>query len=259
MMPSGVKTCHTGSSPCTIRWIQQKERKPMPQTPHTEQHFTASETIRDIVIGMSDGLTVPFALAAGLSGAVSTTSIIVTAGFAEIAAGSIAMGLGGYLAARSDAEHYASERRREELEVKEKTEAEKEEVRTVFTSYGLTAEQSEPIVEALSKQPTAWVDFMMRFELGLEEPNPRRALTSALTIAVSYIVGGLIPLSPYLLVHVASTALYISVIVTLIALLVFGYIKGRFTGAGPIRSGLQTALIGGLAAAAAFLIARAIS
>jgi vacuolar iron transporter family protein len=239
--------------------IQEKERIYMPQTPHIEKHFTAGETIRDIVIGMSDGLTVPFALAAGLSGAVSSTTIIITAGFAEIAAGSIAMGLGGYLAARSDAEHYQSERKREYLEVKEKTEAEKEEVREIFKTYGLTAEESTPIVEALSKKPDAWVDFMMRFELGLEAPDPKRALTSALTIAFSYIVGGLIPLSPYLILHVAATALLISVAVTLLALLIFGYIKGRFTGANPIRSGLQTALIGGLAAGAAFLIARAIA
>ncbi len=231
----------------------------MPQTPHIERHFTAGETVRDIVIGMSDGLTVPFALAAGLSGAVSSTSIVVTAGLAEIAAGSIAMGLGGYLAARSDEEHYVSERQREQLEVKEKTEAEKEEVRDIFASYGLTAEQSVPLVEALSKRPDAWVDFMMRFELGLEKPDPKRALTSALTIAFSYILGGLIPLSPYILLPAARTALYTSVIVTLLALLIFGYVKGRFTGTKPLRSGLQTVLIGGLAAAVAFLIARAIS
>ncbi len=231
----------------------------MPQTPHVEQHFTAGETVRDIVIGMSDGLTVPFALAAGLSGAVSTTSIIVTAGLAEIAAGSIAMGLGGYLAARSDAEHYASERNREQREISEKTEAEKQEIRDIFASYGLTAEESKPVVEALSKRPKAWVDFMMRFELGLEKPEPRRAYISAFTIALSYIVGGLIPLSPYILLPVARTALLTSVVVTLLALLVFGYIKGRFTGTKPVRSGLQTALIGGLAAAAAFLIARLIA
>ncbi len=220
----------------------------MPQTPHVEQHFTAGETVRDIVIGMSDGLTVPFALAAGLS-----------AGLAEIAAGSIAMGLGGYLAARSDAEHYASERNREQREISEKTEAEKQEIRDIFASYGLTAEESKPIVEALSKRPNAWIDFMMRFELGLEKPEPRRAYISAFTIALSYIVGGLIPLSPYILLPVARTALLTSVVVTLLALLVFGYIKGRFTGTNPIRSGLQTALIGGLAAAAAFLIARLIA
>jgi VIT1/CCC1 family predicted Fe2+/Mn2+ transporter len=231
----------------------------MPQTPHIEKHFTAGETIRDIVIGMSDGLTVPFALAAGLSGAVTSTNIIVTAGLAEIAAGSIAMGLGGYLAARSDAEHYASERLREQLEVKEMPKAEKAEVMEVFTSYGLTAEESAPIVEALSKRPEAWTDFMMRFELGLEAPDPKRALTSAITIALSYIVGGLIPLSPYILLHVAQIALQISVVATLLALFIFGYVKGRFTGSKPIRSAFQTALIGGLAAAAAFLIARAIS
>lgn len=231
----------------------------MPQTPHVEQHFTAGETIRDIVIGMSDGLTVPFALAAGLSGAVSSTTLIVTAGFAEIAAGSIAMGLGGYLAARSDAEHYASERRREQLEIREKTEAEKTEVREIFATYGLTEEQSTSVVESLSKRPEAWIDFMMRFELGLEKPDPKRALTSALTIALSYIAGGLIPLSPYIFLHVASTALPTSIVVTLLALLVFGAVKGRFTGANSLLSGLQTALIGGLAAGAAFLIARAIA
>ncbi len=208
----------------------------MPQTPHVEHHFTAGETVRDIVIGMSDGLTVPFALAAGLSGAVSSTTIIITAGLAEIAAGSIAMGLGGYLAARSDAEHYASERLREQQEIKEKTEAEKAEVMEVFTSYGLTEAESAPIVEALSKRPRAWIDFMMRFELGLEEPDPKRALTSALTIAGAYIVGGLIPLSPYFFFTPATKALFISVMATLLALLVFGYIKGRFTGTRPLRS-----------------------
>jgi vacuolar iron transporter family protein len=231
----------------------------MPQTPHIERHFTAGETVRDIVIGMSDGLTVPFALAAGLSGAVSSTTIIITAGLAEIAAGSIAMGLGGYLAARSDAEHYASERLREQQEIKEKTGAEKAEVMDVFTSYGLSEGESTPIVEALSKRPDAWVDFMMRFELGLEKPDPKRALTSALTIAASYVVGGLIPLSPYFFLAPVTTALLFSVMATLLALLLFGYVKGRFTGARPLRSALQTALIGGLAAAAAFLIARLIS
>ena len=231
----------------------------MPQTPHVEHHFTASETIRDIVIGMADGLTVPFALAAGLSGAVDTTRIIVTAGLAEIAAGSIAMGLGGYLAARSDAEHYGSERIREEREVVEKPGAEKREIAEVFESYGLTPEQSAPIVEALSKNPKAWVDFMMRFELGLEEPDPKRALTSALTIAGSYIGGGFIPLAPYILLSSASRALPISVVLTLLALAIFGYVKGRFTGTAPFKSAVQTALIGGLAAAAAFGIARLIS
>jgi VIT1/CCC1 family predicted Fe2+/Mn2+ transporter len=227
----------------------------MPQTPHVERHFTAGERVRDIVIGMSDGLTVPFALAAGLSGAVSSTGIIVTAG---LAAGSIAMGLGGYLAARSDAEHYASERMREETEVREKPAVEADEVTEVFRTYGLSAEESAPVVEALRKRPEAWVEFMMRFELGLEKPDPGRALTSALTIAGAYIAGGFIPLAPYLFSSTARAALSLSVVVTLIALTLFGYVKGHFTGASPARSALQTALIGGLAAAAAFGIARAI-
>jgi len=231
----------------------------MPQTRHVEKHFTASETVRDIVIGMADGLTVPFALAAGLSGAVSSTGIIVTAGLAEIAAGSISMGLGGYLAARSDAEHYASEHAREVAETVEKPQQEKAEVMEVLQDYGLTREEAAPVVGALSKRPPAWVDFMMRFELGLEKPDPRRALTSAITIALAYVVGGFVPLSPYIAVHVAKRALAASVIVTLLALLGFGYVKGRFTGAGPVRSSLQTALIGGIAAGAAFAIARAIS
>ena len=231
----------------------------MPMTPHVEQHFTAGDFVRDVVIGMSDGLTVPFALAAGLSGAVASSGLVVTAGLAEVAAGSIAMGLGGYLAARSEAEHYASERRREEREVAEVPDREKEEVRDVFAAYGLVDAEITPIVEALSQRPEAWVDFMMRFELGLEEPDPGRAWRSALTIAGAYVVGGLIPLAPYMLVASAGRALGMSVAVTLLALLGFGFIKGRFTGAPPLRSALQTTLIGGLAAAAAYGIARAIS
>lgn len=231
----------------------------MPRKHHTERHFTASETVRDIVIGMSDGLTVPFALAAGLSGAVATTGIIVTAGLAEIAAGSIAMGLGGYLAAKSDAEHYASEQRREHKEVQEIPEEEMEEVAQVFRGYGLTKEQVAPVVHALSERPKAWVDFMMRFELGLEEPKPERARISALTIGGAYMAGGLIPLAPYMLVSSPQNALLISVTVTLVALFVFGYIKGRFTTARPFRSALETALVGSLAAGAAFAIAKAIS
>ena len=231
----------------------------MPQTPHVERHFTGSETVRDIVIGMSDGLTVPFALAAGLSGAVASTGIIVTAGLAEIAAGSIAMGLGGYLAAKSDAEHYASEQSREQMEIRTVPEVEADEVSRVFQSYGLTAEASAPVVEALRKNPEAWIDFMMRFELGLEKPEPKRALASALTIAGAYVGGGIIPLAPYIVSARAHTALLFSVIVTLIALTVFGYVKGRFTGTMPARSALQTALVGGLAASAAFVLAKLIS
>src|SRR5437667_10735121 len=193
----------------------------MPQTPHTERHFTAGETVRDIVIGMSDGLTVPFALAAGLTGAINSAGIIVTAGLAEIAAGSIAMGLGGYLAAKSDAEHYAKEREREKREVVEIPEEEMREVAQVFHSYGLTHKESAPIVEALSNHPQKWVDFMMRFELGLEKPDPKRALISAFTIALSYVAGGLIPLAPYIAaayLHRISilTALLLSVGVTVV-------------------------------------------
>src|SRR5438105_11984980 len=231
----------------------------MAQAQHLEKHFTAGNFVRDIVIGMSDGLTVPFALAAGLSGAVQQTRLIVIGGLAEIAAGSIAMGLGGYLAARSDAEHYEQERLREQREVREIPDEEAREVSKVFQSYGLTADESAPIVEALSKRPEAWIDFMMRFELGLEEPNPRRALNSALTIAASYVAGGFIPLAPYMVFSNSRTGFDFSVMVTLVALAVFGYIKGRFTGTHPFRSAAQTVIIGGIAATAAFLLAKAIS
>jgi vacuolar iron transporter family protein len=236
----------------------------MPQTRHVERHFTAGEVVRDIVIGMSDGLTVPFALAAGLTGAVTQSGIIVTAGLAEIAAGSIAMGLGGYLAAKSDAEHYAKEREREKREVAEIPHEEMREVAEVFYSYGLTPVETTPIVEALRKHPQKWIDFMMRFELGLEKPDPKRAFVSAMTIGGAYVAGGLIPLSPYIVTYrlvpaAAHTALLYSVTVTLLALLVFGFVKGRYTGTRPMRSALQTALIGSLAAGAAFLIARLIS
>jgi VIT1/CCC1 family predicted Fe2+/Mn2+ transporter len=231
----------------------------MPQTRHTERHFTAGETVRDIVIGMSDGLTVPFALAAGLSGAAASAGIVITAGLAEIAAGSIAMGLGGYLAAKSDAEHYASERERERLEVIEKPQVEEREVADIFSDYGLTDEEIEPIVRAFRQHPNSWIDFMMRFELGLEKPDPRRAFQSAFTIAGAYVAGGLIPLLPYIATRDMQLGLRFSVLTTLGALLIFGYVKGRFTGARPVRSAVQTVLIGGLAAAAAFLIARLIS
>jgi vacuolar iron transporter family protein len=231
----------------------------MPITPHTEKHFTATETVRDIVIGMSDGLTVPFALAAGLTGAAVSTGIIVTAGVAEIAAGSIAMGLGGYLAAKTDMQHYAAERARELNETVEMPETEAEEVAEIFRSYGLTSEQIVPVVTALRANRDRWVDFMMRFELGLEAPDPARARVSAFTIAISYIVGGLIPLIPYMLLTNILTALWVSVGVTLAALFVFGYVKARFTGINPTHGGVQTILIGGLAAAAAFGIARMIA
>ena len=227
--------------------------------PHIEKHFTAGDTVRDIVIGMSDGLTVPFALAAGLTGAIAQTHLIVTAGFAEIAAGSIAMGLGGYLAARGDAEHYASEQAREEEEIVTIPDAEAQEVSDIFQTYGLTPAECATVVASLRQRPKDWVSFMMRFELGLERPDPGRAWKSALTIALAYVVGGIIPLSAYLLVSDIHNALKVSVVVTLAALAVFGGIKGRFTGVPVIRSALQTSVIGGLAAAAAFAIARWIS
>jgi vacuolar iron transporter family protein len=230
----------------------------MPQTSHIEKHFTASETVRDIVIGMSDGLTVPFALAAGLSGAVDSTALVITAGLAEVAAGAIAMGLGGYLAARTDAEHYGSERTREIRETQEVPEVEAAEVAKVFRDFGLPEETVTAVVGAIRRDPGRWVDFMMKFELGLEEPNPRRARNSALTIALAYIVGGLVPLSSYFFLGSVHTALIGSIIVTLIALSVFGFVKGRFTTNRPVRSAGQTVLVGGLAAAAAFAIAKLI-
>jgi VIT1/CCC1 family predicted Fe2+/Mn2+ transporter len=231
----------------------------MPQTPHIEHHFTGSERVRDIVIGMSDGLTVPFALAAGLSGIANSTAIVITGGLAEIAAGSIAMGLGGYLAARSDAEHYIAEQAIEQREVDTVPEVEITEVEQILLTYGLEKEQSTRVANAMRLRPAAWIDFMMRFELGLEKPDPKRALSSALTIGFSYIAGGLVPLAPYMLIQTADTALGFSVVFTLVALLIFGYVKGRFTGTRPFRSAIQTALIGGLAAAAAFGLAKLIS
>ncbi len=230
----------------------------MPVTPHIEKHFTASETVRDVVIGMADGLTVPFALAAGLSGAVDATAIIITAGLAEVAAGSIAMGLGGYLAAKTDAEHYESERARELRETVEMPGEEEAEVASIFRGYGLNEDSVDAVVKAIRSDSARWVDFMMRFELGLEQPDPKRARNSALTIAFSYIAGGIIPLSPYFFLHDVHAALATSIAVTMVALLVFGYVKGRFTTTRPMRSAWQTASVGGLAAAAAFGIAKAI-
>lgn len=231
----------------------------MPLTPHVEKHFTAGEFVRDVVIGMSDGLTVPFALAAGLSGAVTSTRLIVVGGAAEIAAGSIAMGLGGYLAAKGDAEHYAHEKLREEREIVEIPDAEKHEVQELFEAYGLTEAEASPVVEALSHRPKQWVDFMMRFELGLEEPDPKRAVISAVTIALAYIAGGFIPLSPYIVLSNTVRGLIWSAIVTLAALGVFGYMKARFTGTAPLRGASQTMVIGGLAAGIAFVIAKLIT
>ncbi len=226
---------------------------------HREEHFRGGNTVKDIVIGMSDGLTVPFALAAGISGAISAAHIVVTAGFAEIAAGSIAMGLGGYLAARSEVEHYQSELAREEAEIVEKPEVEAAEVADFFRQYGLTEQEYGPAVAGLRSRPKAWRDFMMRFELGLEEPDPKRAWQSAVTIALSYIAGGIIPLAPYLAFSSIKTAFNFSVASTLTALAVFGFVKGRFTGVPKIRSALQTVLVGGCAAGVAYALARLIA
>ncbi|WP_315721080.1 MULTISPECIES: VIT1/CCC1 transporter family protein [unclassified Bradyrhizobium] len=227
----------------------------MPATPHIEKHFTASEVVRDVVIGMADGLTVPFALAAGLSAAVAKTDVIVTAGLAEVVAGAIAMGLGGYLAARSDAEHYAAEEKREHDEIEHLRGREVEEVAAIFRGYGLEGQALTTVVDAIASDRQRWVDFMMRFELGLERPDSKRAPISAGTIGGSYVIGGLIPLIPYMLAPDISSALRISVVATGIALLIFGAIKGHFTGVNKIKSALQTALVGGLAAGAAFWLA----
>ena len=229
------------------------------RTQHVERHFTAGALVRDVVIGMSDGLTVPFALAAGLSGATTSAHLIVTAGLAEIAAGSIAMGLGGYLAAKSDSDHYFNEKKREAREIIEKPEQERLEVEEVFRSYGLESEQIAPILKVFQEKPQQWVKFMMRFELGIEEPEPQRALTSAVAIASAYVVGGLVPLAPYMMLPDVKNGLVLSIIITLIALLIFGYVKGSFTGNTPIKSGVQTLVVGSLAAGAAFAIAKLIS
>ena len=212
---------------------------------HREEHFKGGNTIRDIVIGMSDGLTVPFALAAGISGAIAETYLVVTAGFAEIAAGSIAMGLGGYLVARSDAEHFETEAKREQFEIINQTQIEEQEVYDIFAKYGVSPKESLSVVTALKRNPTAWKDFMMKFELGLENPDPSRAFKSAITIALSYIIGGIIPLFPYIVISDSEMALLISASVTLIALFGFGVAKGYFTGVSLFKSGFQTVFVGG--------------
>jgi vacuolar iron transporter family protein len=226
---------------------------------HRETHFTGSEMVRDIVIGMSDGLTVPFALAAGLSGAVASGQVVLIAGIAEMAAGSIAMGLGGYLAARSEHESYVSERAREETEIEQKRDAEIGEVREVFQKYGLSGDSLEAATAAIISNKATWVDFMMKEELGLEEPDPKRALRSALTIGLAYIAGGVIPLTPYALNLTLNRALLLSVVLTLIALFAFGALKGRFTGSSVLKSAVQTMFVGAVASGAAFLIARLVS
>jgi vacuolar iron transporter family protein len=222
---------------------------------HTEEHLQSSDILRDVVIGMSDGLTVPFALAAGLSGAVASSGIIVIAGIAEIAAGSIAMALGGYLAGKTEQDHYDSELKREYAEVERIPEMEKKEVKDFFESIGLSEDLQNKATEEIAKDKKQWVDFMMKFELGLDEPNPKRARNSALNIGLSYIVGGIIPLSPYIFINNSGEALKFSVIATLICLFIFGYFKSKFTGVAVISGALKVMLIGALAAGAAYGVA----
>lgn len=222
---------------------------------HEEKHLRNSEFISDIVIGMSDGLTVPFALAAGLSGAVDSNTIIITAGIAEIVAGSIAMGLGGYLSGKTEIEHYDSELKREFEEVETVPEKEKEEVREIFSDYGLSLESQVLIVDELAKDKVKWVDFMMKFELGLEKPHIHRARNSALTIGGAYIVGGLIPLLGYYFTETPTKGLLVSSILTIICLMIFGYYKSKVTGQPPLKGAFKVTIIGVIAAGAAFLIA----
>lgn len=223
---------------------------------HIEKHLKSSEALTDIVIGMSDGLTVPFALAAGLSGAVDNSSIIVIAGIAEIAAGSIAMGLGGYLAGKTEQDHYRSEQKREYDEVENLRQREIEETKEFFANIGLSPELQDKATEEISLDKDRWVDFMMKYELGLEKPDPKRAAKSALNIGVAYIVGGIIPLSPYFFIASSTEALKVSVIATLVCLFVFGFFKSKITGVNAWMGAVRVTLIGAMAAAAAFGIAR---
>jgi len=226
---------------------------------HSEAHFTSTEVVRDIVIGMSDGLTVPFALAAGLSAAVDSSAIIVTAGLAEVAAGAIAMGLGGYLAGKTDIEHYDSELKREAYEIKHLRDHEVSEVEEILSEYGLRGNTLKTVVKAITSNHERWLKFMMKFELNLERPDPKRAFISAATISIAYIVGGLIPLMPYIFIPDIMPALKMSIIATSIALVIFGWIKGRFTGVNQGRSAIQTLVIGALASSAAFGLAHLFS
>jgi len=246
---------HTAAAPPHAKGMS----RPRPRHHHVEAHFSGSEVVRDVVLGMSDGLTVPFALAAGLSGAVANARVILIAGVAELAAGAIAMGLGGYLAARSEADTWASERKREREEVAEVPSEEEEEVRKVFRGWGLEGDTLEAATHAVCADHTRWVDFMMREELNLMEPDPKRARISAFTIGGSYVAGGAIPLAPYLLAIPVTSALALSVGVTLAALAVFGGVKGRLTGRPPAAEALRTVLVGALASGAAYTLARLIS
>jgi len=223
---------------------------------HEEKHFKGSEIVRDVVIGMSDGLTVPFALAAGLSGAVDSNAIIITAGTAEIIAGSIAMGLGGYLAGKTELEHYDAELKREYYEVDRFPEKEMQEVRDVFVEFGISKKIQDEVAEDLATDKKRWVDFMMKFELGLEKPSLNRARQSALTIGTSYVVGGFIPLLAYIFTDLPESGLLYSSIITLVCLFIFGYVKSKLIGQHPLKGGLRIMAIGALAAGAAFFVAK---
>ena len=253
--PKRNSRLHTAASPPHAKGTS----RPRPRHHHVEAHFSGSEAVRDVVLGMSDGLTVPFALAAGLSGAVANARVILIAGVAELAAGAIAMGLGGYLAAKSEADTWASERKREREEVAEVPSEEQEEVRKVFRGWGLEGDTLEKATHAVCADHTRWVDFMMREELNLIEPDPKRARISAFTIGGSYVAGGAIPLAPYVLHVPLMTALTLSVTVTLAALAVFGGVKGRLTGRPPVQEAFRTVLVGALASGAAYALARLIS
>ncbi|KAJ3707587.1 hypothetical protein LUZ61_011292 [Rhynchospora tenuis] len=236
----------------------EEQRQQLLLDQHKEKHFMAGEVVRDVIMGVSDGLTVPFALAAGLSGARAPSSLVLTAGLAEVAAGAISMGLGGYLAAKSEADHYAREMKREQEEIINVPDTEAAEIAEILSEYGLGPTEYGPVVSALRKNPQAWLEFMMKFELGLEKPDPRRALWSALTIAVAYVIGGMVPLFPYMFVREAHKAMFTSIGVTLLALLFFGFVKGHMTGNRPFMSAVQTTFIGALASAAAYAIAKAV-
>ena len=225
---------------------------------HHEQHLKSSDFIRDVVIGMSDGLTVPFALAAGISSAVSDNHIVTTAGIAEIIAGSIAMGLGGYLAGKTEQEHYASELKREYREVETVPEKEKVEIKEIFAEYGLSDTAQIMLADEFAKDKDKWVKFMMKYELGLEKPDANMASTSAITIGVSYIVGGIIPLLPYFFTSTPIEGLKISAIITIVCLFIFGYFKSKVTGQPVFQGAIKVTVIGALAAGAAFVAAKLI-
>ncbi|AXE17663.1 iron transporter [Runella rosea] len=223
---------------------------------HKEEHLSSSAFITDIVIGMSDGLTVPFALAAGLSGAVDSNALVITAGIAEIVAGSIAMGLGGFLAGQTEVEHYDAEFKREYWEVDHLPEREKAEIKEIFADMGISEPLQNQVVEDIAKDKDKWVEFMMKYELGLQKPDPNQARKSALTIGISYAMGGFVPLLPYFITSTPTEGLAWSAAMTLLCLFVFGYFKSRATGQAPWLGALKVTLIGAVAAAAAFGVAK---